>query len=112
MKVSSDEESRIVVLNMVTVAVMLHTVVLAVNQHLERAQQLHLPHCRRRLHCRLHLPCRRHLHCRLRLCCRHRLHCRRRPHQALLPRPLGLQSVQMEPVEVRQVTHVKDQHME
>ncbi len=87
MKVSSDEESRIVVLNMVTVAVMLHTVVLAVNQHLEPALQLHLPHCR------------------------HRLPCRRRPHQALLPHPLVLPSVRMELVEVRRVTRVKDQHM-
>ena len=79
---------------MATVAAMPHTAVLAVSQLLERAQQPHLPHCRRRPHCRL------------------RLHCRRRPHQALLLHPLVLQSVQMEPVEVQRVTRVKDPHME
>ncbi len=81
--------SRIVALNMGTVVVMPHTVALPVNQHLEPALQLaRLPHRR------------------------HRLHCPHHPHQALPPHPLVLPSVQMEPVEVRQVTHVKDQHME
>lgn len=87
-QVSSNETSRIVALNMGIVVVMPHTAALAVNQHLEPVLQLALlPH-----------------RC-------HHLHCHHHPHQALPPHPLGLPSVQMEPVEVRRVTRVKDQHM-
>jgi len=73
---------RIVALNTDTVVVTPHTAVLAASQHLEPALQLH------------------------------RRHCCHRPHRVLHPPLQGLQSVQMELVEVRLGTLAKDQHTE
>jgi len=81
MQYLSNMKSRIVVLNMATVVVTLHTAVLAASQNLEPALQLHRRHC-----------------------CHH-------PHRVLHPPLQGLQSVQMELVEVRLNTRVRDQHM-